>query len=67
MPLAKDVTSIGRLACELQSPVHEIQGLAKQFGVQPEFVIDGVPHFDTAAISFFSEKLRELRNRSSRS
>ncbi len=53
-----DISSIGRIAGELQCPVHELLAIAEQLGIVPGAIINGCPHFSAEDRSRIAEHLR---------
>jgi hypothetical protein len=57
---ANELTSIGRLSCQLGCLPHRLRQLGTQFDVKPSVVIDGVQYFGRSQAEFLQTKLSEL-------
>ena len=57
-----DIIAIGRIAGELQATTGMINRIAKQLGIKPAGLINGVVHFHSKEVDRIAKRLREIDN-----
>jgi hypothetical protein len=63
MNATNEITSIGHLAGELQTPVSRIAAVAAALGIMPTSIINGVRYFAIGDVARIAEHLRSGETR----